>query len=110
MIRLLRNVTFKSGPRYAGDDISDLPEDIIADSLDNGLAEEVDAEVTGKLVGTVDDDGNISELDEWKVPELKRLAKALEIEGSDQMKKADLLVAIKAIDFDLSEYLAGDDE
>lgn len=110
MIRLLRNVTFKSDPRFAGQDVSDLPEEVTSDLLKNKWAEKSDAEVTGKLGGTVDEHGNVTELDEWKVPELKRLAKDLEIEGSDQMKKSDLLAAIKAVDFDLSEYLAGDDE
>lgn len=108
MIRLKRNVTFKSAPLYAGADVSELPEEFIQDLLDNDWAEEVGAEVTGQLAGAVDEDGNLSELDDWKVDDLKQLAKELEIEGADKLKKAELLEAIKAIDFDLSEYMDGD--
>lgn len=51
---------------------------------------------TGHLAGVVDKEGQVKKLEDLKVDELKDIAKDMEIEGFAELKKADLIAAIKA--------------
>ncbi len=53
-------------------------------------------EQTATLASVVEPDGTEMHLDDMKVDELRALAKDLEIEGYADMRKADLVAAIKA--------------
>jgi hypothetical protein len=53
-------------------------------------------ELTATLAGVVKPDGAEMDLDDMKVDELKALAKDLEVKGYADMRKAELIAAIKA--------------
>lgn len=50
---------------------------------------------TGHLAGVVDKEGQVKKLEDLKVDELKDIAKDMDIEGFAELKKADLVAAIK---------------
>lgn len=56
----------------------------------------VSESMTGHIDGVVNADGTQQDLAELKVDELRDLAKELEISGYSDMKKAELVTAIKA--------------
>ncbi len=98
MIILDRNVTVPQGAFKAGQDVSDLPQEVIEDLLRQGLAHEP-TEAT--LEGVVDSQNGFTSLEELEREQLESMAVDMEIEGFDEMDNEALIAAIRAEEVEL---------
>lgn len=96
-IEIFCNVKVSSGGKTfdlrAG--VNGVPQEIGLALISDGLAREVEALQPVDTVGNVGA-GNDLTLESLKVSELKEIAFGMGIEGADNMKKAELIEAIKA--------------